>query len=846
MGKLIIYYRLMKYFTELLESYSKLKKRKLRLLSEADVSSGQDGEALAQKYIKAASPNNGGQRIKIEGTKAEIWAQRNQKEYKLNPTSKEAFTGKYMTSVFHEGTVEVTPGTQGYKRFVDYFNGKEPGDEKMKVGNDPNAPKQTQQNQEAPPEYVGGSIQANSGIFENPEDMLKAIDNLRSAAKETDKVHTTLRGLTSGLAKILKNISANDFRTYFFGKRKGSLEYKIAESKVFKLQANTDASGASTGDFSLVELPQSSKTVLDWTETMKELFGALSKGRKGIVERADFFRNTFALNDDGSVTIYSDKSSNEGVVVQSDILYEILDNVNEDVLKNENDVGKGGDLQINFIKKIASPGFDNFVRGTLLEEVAVLFSITNREVMARRIGNNEEADKWSALRQRRFNTMDFRQKLARLSSLREAWTSKAQEYSLTTEEQAELAALDAFLGSDKNGTQNLLKASKMIHSRLKKANPYVILHYGTSVGFGRKRDTLEIYNEPGEGRVKVKKENLGAEAADYMDLLPDEVYIESQSYKHYLDSGSNVSIQGGEVSLNSTLNFVIQGRDQIVGNDERRAELRRYLEKRMIGGSGATQSLVKFASEIDSTIKKLTDVTENNVIPGTERSTNRAAELISSIEKTINANFDKKERLRFSKGLSAKLAKYKTASEEDKPKIRAKIVSHVTSLVGNLSIHKAIQGDGEDSAAAKNLLTAKFINAGAGTDPGLSTHVRILGDVKDRKYQFSQNKIIDFACSVIQKGHDKYEVSFENDNWVIRDKQSKKSIIRLDTEYSGSSPKDIFSYNEKCIKELGNEIGLKMDEKTSDVNDTLELLLENQKKIFQELFRLQKESILKG
>jgi len=331
----------MKYFVELLESYSKLKKRKLILLSEADKpQAGQQGSA--KQKAEQAIRNAGGPNVPALGGDPE-------KEKSLPALNKPYVVPGTNIGIFFARTKNIRQWKAGYVQADGAVGGRQffvmeggklspdyiklfSSDDKAEGGQDVEEGEVDPSNMQALPpvdpnvglpipqiqidsgpgskiaEFFNQSLlepkpdpMANDAIFQMGQ---QASQNIVEAAQLSIGSLKYFQSLKGAAAKFIQSEGAPKAANYLFGGSYQSLESKITKVS-YKMVSVRDG---------LYDIKDTGKIapedLLAYSEVMKEFFEIFKPDgteiKQKINNKVAFLKNRFTLNSDDTVTIYLD------------------------------------------------------------------------------------------------------------------------------------------------------------------------------------------------------------------------------------------------------------------------------------------------------------------------------------------------------------------------------------------------------------------------------------------------------------------------------------------------------------------------------------------------------------
>ena len=918
----------MKYFTELLESYSKLKKRKLKLLIEAEAKSrgnkqnvaGEDKISAAKKALQDAlaqvdnsDPKDPNKPPTHENPFVVTTPRGEQLAVFYNRTSQGGNIGWRFSKLTSDGK-GINPGTPAgggsgnpsadaqspNKKFIAKFSqdqGKvESGNEQPQPSQEmgqPMAVPQIPQVQIDPMAGTAGAQIANSfnqilaESSTNPavdpnslaeiqamgqeayQNIVEASNNFQSAQKYFESWHKQLGGdKRADRTSIFLRSLAGRARSYIFGAAGQSIESKITKTSYTLVETNRDGIFTVTrqGTVTPQDLHSYSKIMKEFFEIFKS--DGSTKIKDKINKKIDFLRKRFTLNSDGTVTIHLGETPEDK---RSLVLIETPDEASEkglfrlmleSVQRNFDEDPNGQKPQlpkVNILKK-ASAGFNNAVRGTLLEKMLIYNTLINNYHEAKRTGDEVTAAKWRRLIEAGVQAdKNFRTNLSHLRNLNEEWNQAGEVAALQEQNHYLNTALNEFFGED---ASLLFKATEVITSDVRRKKPFTMIHAGLETGPGLKADAIEVYLEPQKDSSKEIASQV-PQLADYINAglinADSIVYIKRPDYKHYLDYGSNTEFNAGGSSRNSIFEL-IKGNTQVGGTgvyrrgilisgpSQDRTRLIAYNNSNLIGGPESVPSLQEFLTEIESNIASVDKISNNNYDPQTGQSKDLASQLAGAVRKVVKSNFSYSDTQKdniLSRFYDAAKEYSEITAEEEKKKASDKLISLAKLAFTSLHIHKKLSSNKEsDVVVAKNMLLSVVNSAAGSVQQGAYSVNRIMGHESTRQYEFQRNAPLEFFQQLIKNGGPK-NIQFKGSDFVLKDDDG---TVLGTVVYD--SKKDNFSlyYDENFLRnKLGiqpstityRQYGTQRRENTS----VLEAFIVAQKNLLETLMLMQKESI---
>jgi|GEM_PF-4670667 len=505
----------MKYFNELLESYSKLKKRKLKLLEAGEVQAGQGGKAddYIQKAIMAKeqpSPNN---RIPIEGTNAVLW---------YNKKNNSIFT-----TLFGGTTTDVNPKTnpEGYQKFVNYFS--EGGQSvKSDKGAEANPSVGASPDKLIDPNEMILDTLAQQGIFEEIIDkVLEKINEVKEIGAELKQRESSIFSRSGGRTDtfISQLTSPTFFITRVGGKwvdkgesQNGELMASILDTYI-KVTELLLARSITEPDLAVL------KNIRTYIKETRHKDGKISK-------------ETY-------VAITADDDRNNALVFKNDHLLAVLEALKNKRFEGKTLYSKIGS-KLNITKKI-NTGVDNAFRGTFMELVPKLTSLQKYAASLKGVLGKEKIRK-KIIKKVEKAIQDIRGRFLELAQSKESWIARHSQTAIDIETLTEIETLGRVAGVE---GINLIRAAINVSKLSNERGADYILPLGEITGHGRRQDIVEIY----------KDEQSAKKALSRMGFSDEEI---GQKYKQ---APLSEIFQGKEDELQELIDVgMFENKNQIV------------------------------------------------------------------------------------------------------------------------------------------------------------------------------------------------------------------------------------------------------------------------------------------
>jgi hypothetical protein len=876
----------MKYFVELLESYSKLKKRKLILLSEAS-DSKKHGQAKGTtwKPISDEAKNRanfwigqaiqaGNQKVPVTDVGGEIWVA------KGGDTSGaifyNGFQGGFQKKICSKGETGNCKGSL-YSDFAKKFEVKKEGTKEPSAeqANQEVQPGGIPAAQPLPPPQIqimtgpGSRIAAffNQSIVEPKPDPMandqlfqmgqEASQNMVEAAQLSIGAFKYFGSLSGAASKFIKSEGAARSVNYLFGGQGQSLESKITKVS-YKMVSVRDG---------LYDVKEGGKIapedLLAYSEVMKEFFGIFKPDgpdiKQKINNKAQFLKNRFTLNSDDTVTIYLDDAKTKSLVFKET---EITGSSGKGLLRFmleglEKQLEDKKLTKANILKK-ASAGFNNAVRGVLLEKITIYNTLLQRASAAQ---TPEERSKWENLVKKHLGSdKKFKENLRKLKELNEDWTMAGEVAALPEQDHYFNAALTQFFGED---VSLLFKSAHVIASDVQRKKPFTMLHVGTETGPGLKADAIEVYlqNPPEGASLEIASEV--PQLQDYIAeglVAPDQqVYLRRPDYKHYLDYGDNTQFNAGGSSRNSIFDLIkgipqVAGSSQYrrgikIGGSQDRTRLIAYNNQNLIGKQNGLSELQSFVGDIEKSIEKLLKVSPKNIDPKDLKTKDRVTQIAQAFADTLKKTFTHKDQNKTNliANVNRYAKEYLEAKKDKQDEKFEKFMGGLQAAMTSLHINKALNN--ADRTVGKNMLLSIVNSAAGSVQKGACSINRVMGTNSSRQYEFERSAPLNAIQEAIKSGGPD-QIEFDGSDFNVKDTDG---TVLGSISFDPSKDKYVLYYDEKFIQ---NKLGVKptiVQYKTSkdqgmetpQESTLLNVFIQNQMKLLETLMVLQKKSVVK-
>lgn len=724
-------------FTELLQSFSKLKKRQLRLLKEDSNPESEAQQALSQAQTQNPPPVLAKPFITStsKGTQVAIYQKKD---------------GSWKGSIYSNGKVlggrnEVFID-QEWPRFVMFFTGESTG----------NSPKQ---NQGA---AAGQNIASSEFALENPEDAMAAQESFQNIAFILPEVYS---GLDKKFVQGLWGTFAA-FGTYVFGRAPQSLE---AHTLNIKTRIVYDEA---TKQYLSLVTPPDPQNVKDVAKNLEFLFNSFSKDNLSEDDKVKL-RKMFSINSNGHVSTFND-DDNSGLVFSD----------NTGFLKNLLMAGEEKYL-LKFrrldVKKEISLGIDNHIRGVALEEILPVLVMQRKlqEFAALGIPNQ-------ALTQGIQVSMGLiKEKLLKLLQNYESWIQAHDQSALEPEDVKVINAVGTLLGN--NGSKLIGAIVAASKDAVSIRQPDFVVTRGREVGEGRRQDTFEIFGDFNRAKIALTKMGYSDQEI-MMDGMIKTVRVEEaftgREDQLAMALGAGIFKKGQivfytPVSLKNYLsldralfgNAVAKSTSDFIKGvtlDPLNLFLNKY--KEIAGPSFDHPNTIKYNDGMDAIWDKVAKV-PINVKARSGRGNLVEAEPFKEFVKntldiiTANSTFEETNDIEQEDNPRAKLTvmirKY-LESKEDDELLASKIKAYAGQYAKN---SKLISDLKKGDPMAKQYLTMKLFNAGGSVDDGMICDYRGLASLEN--YNFKQNDVVKEVINSVLNDDKMWVMKAKNNSFIF-------------------------------------------------------------------------------
>lgn len=809
----------MDYFHQLLESYAKLKKRKLKLRITEAVNP--EAEILAQQAKASASTSNPSYRKPFiaNGARTQFPIFINQKgDLVFSPgMTKDGFpiTGRgFPKSVEGE-----------WNLFVGYFD-----------------------NQEA-----GGTGTPEASMDQNQQQPMQPQMEMVNPLSLVEEVAPSLETSYSNIPSDLLNKSLiRDFQTFvdsIIGSNGQSVEsHFINAKKIQRDEVGIITRYTSPADPNLIKIVRG--RIVDLVSILSRSGESLNEDDRQYVE--DFL----ILNTDGSVTISLDGTPGTGLNFQDSTgVFKLM----AETFKTKFDV----EALMFDLDAATSFGSDNHFRGVNMEEIVPLIQLIARCEKESKIQNKDLLNKNKICKAASQISENFKGKLAKMREVHADWIMARGTGAIDAED-LETYSFYAKMFGDEN--KSLFKALTEVSKKTvqERGSDYTI-PIGGVTGCGRRADLCEVWTDAGTAIKNLRKMGLSEDRIQKMVRIA-ETDILAKSNRKFANFGLrsgllkskskltyiNTSLKN-HINLNagSTLGYASREAfsEALVGNhsNNKNAEaLREFVAKMRTDLNISDQEfegLKLYDNEINDIRKRIEDIPAKARVKigskdsGKNIQSNVFKELLDSVYSNITSKFgyeDLKNRGEVAsiKKLIDAYQKIEGNDNDDSIDYLGKELRHRLSLLASrVKLNKDISNN---DPIAKKYFAAKVYHAGASVDDGLLVEAR--GLTTGENYSFLHNEaILPVLKDFITGGNE----------WSIKIKMNTIDSVKLPLSYSFINNKDrnlrvSVGINSDTIKSqiIPSETFTTKNGKVAKKRKDVEYMDESQHKYYNEYFNI--------
>lgn len=818
----------MEYFHQLLESYNKLKKRKLKL-----------------RLVEAADPNAEA-RAKSEMMIAQQQGATSYNSYKVPGISKNLFIfftkkgePKFANAASNKNGVYSALGgynqkfiNQDWDEFVNYFVENSQESEKGQEG-------QGEQMGQDPTMQASQQMQA--------QEMMQQASPISIRTEE--EIGPILENCWDNTPKTLldgskKFATFEEFTNVILGDNGMSIESHILNA----VKLNREGLGSLTPNTDPVDPTLQSRVA----DRFIKLFTVLSKSDDTLSQDdRDFIEDYFIEMSDGSVTISVDTDEENGLNFKdtTGILKLTLNTMKQKFSVNP---------RFSDFSGLTDKSSDEEFRGVSMEEILPLLEMIQRcqkdTTMIQKSGILTPAEPKSC-GVAKILSENFAHKIEKMKQVHAEWSQTREMGAIDASDMATIAFLETFVGpNSKDMFKALIDASK---AGIKTRKADYILPVGRVVGMGKRDDVIEIFNDRNQAIKALVKSGFRQERAEQMvkvakaqkvlELNPgyakfgvrsgavkrdQEIYYYGTSLKNLLD------IKKTPLGKGST-----EGFKEFLAKD---SDLKGNMHVDL--GLGDLAEVTGYMSKLDKVEKTANSIPTKALVSSGRNSAklirvNALKELMGNVEASIKKNHTVDELQQGElKSLLSLVSEYKELENKmDDPEIlksRRAIEKEFRGRVGSLAartkLFKDIRSkDPSVSGPARKYLIAQMYYSGASNNN--STLVDARGLRKNENFTFSHNDAIVPVLKDLAAGGKEWSMTANNSSVTINNVNNPSLKLNFKIEYryreskGQESTKLVMLINKAYVKHLHH------NKREAFKPNVLEQLLLNQRQIFEAL-----------
>lgn len=700
----------MDYFTELLESFSKLKKRKLKLIVE-----NADPQATAQQELAAAQSQNPPPTTAApyiaQAARVPLAIFNTKKGWKFAPTDANGIPQGGYNQKFID---------KDFDRFVGYFS---EGDQTQQQGNPQQDPMQQGMDPMGMPMLTPEQMEVEEAFNE----MFLGAD-------------ATLNGIINPQyrkGKLWDNLDT--FREYLAGQNLFSVKAQLQGTKV------TVQKDPLTGNYMMVPVPPNDSTLIDVTNSIKDLTNVLKKDNATQDEKTRLERN-FRINSDGTVSVLTD-TLESGLVFRD--VNGFLSNVvgaafqKFGIKRKIIDVGKKSKERLN-----------NSIK-TVFEDVLPVFALAQKKASMEAIGH-PAAKKIDRAIKTAFAVV--KDKLKKLAQTHQEWTSIFEMSAQEPQEVEVMNVIRSFLGEQGAGLmKSIFRLSK---DSVAVRNPDLIVATGRNTGDGVRHDVAELYGNFEAAKIALvnmgySEEEIASRGMVKADTIENILANNPERYNEYKALG--LITPGSQMfSLNVSLKNYANV-DGITFGESLAGSNSAFIQGQSNDGGKFFQSFQKLtgltpqahqgAKDYDNYLNKMeTDVGEIPakalVRKGAGTSLNRSLPLkrfAESLAKTLRSNYSHQELAGDNEVSDIKAIVHKYINQKDRKDslTEDKLRQYASTFLKNKKLQSDLR---KGKPEAKNYLLMKLYNTAGSVDEGMTIDCRELNT--GRSFNLIQSEVV--------------------------------------------------------------------------------------------------------
>jgi hypothetical protein len=711
----------MDYFHQLLESYDRLKKRKLKLRIQEAVN-----HQVEQKALQAIS-------------QAEQYQAKSYDAFKVPGVASNLFIfftpkgRKFSNSATNEGGKWAATGFQkfidkAYEEFLGYFDNGE-GEESGGSAGAPQQPLQQPQMGQMNPEQV--QPMASPVSIKLQEELAPILDDIKQniPANIIDK-------------SLLKDF--NSFANAIFGLNGQSLESHLINAK----KINRDGMGIISRNSDPVD-PVLVERV---TDKIVKIFNIISRSDEDLnADDKDFIESYLIMNKDGSVTISTNGDPEEGLNFSDKTgILKMLSQTLE---------LKFGVTPIIFdIEKAGSDDSDNQFRGVNMEEILPLIQLIVRcENEAKMLdlhmrAQNKACKSASQLSER------FKDKLKKMREVHSEWATMRETGAIDAEDIGTISFYNQMFGDENTGIFKALADASRKSLKVRRSD--YALPIGAITGFGRRADVSELWMDQNLAIQGLKKSGFSDEKIQKMLKLSkvDKLISANREFGNFGVRSGILTRHTDVAFLNVSLKNYLNLDDAKLGSSTTKSfddslagivkkdtnSQKTFIEKIKLElgiSENEFESIRQYSQELKEVEKKVIDLPFKATVPtGAE---NAKVIKVESFKELLDVTYDSITRNTNVKDLAKRgevfelksmIKEYREKSKEADTETGAKEVTdslgenlrHRISLIASRNkLYKGLNSkDPNRNSTARKYLASKIFYSGASVDDGLLVDAR--------------------------------------------------------------------------------------------------------------------------
>lgn len=808
----------MDYLNQLLESYSRLKKRKLVLLEAVQLNA--KAKSLAMQYVSQAKVGaQTGAKVPIkEIPGASVWVAVEGKAQ--GQVVFDGFPGPRQGKGINIDPQGKAPGPQNFNDFVSLLTGDE----------EPNQP-ELQANQ--PNQLAGQSLSM------SPQ-MVGAGDALGKAMKAFENIQLNAQAAYDKISKKFREhpttATPDSFVNWLVGGDPKSLEGQITMCNTVVFDVEDNIIGINPGMVN----PELVANVAESLDDVIRILGKSAPTREDL----DDVMNKVRINTDGTISVFSfSKAIPEGMAFtdRSGSFKNFL-NAFEDKYKNSN-----FKLAVNTIAGEKTTGADNRIRGDFLEKIPTIVSILNN------CNPGTEAICQSVAKSK---LLEFAQGIEKIIEVNQAWSLLLQDdQAVQEQDRLILDTLKKFLGENNQNSIVVAKAIvKLSKMSMKKRKAGLIINKGKQTKNGIRHDTFEVWKTQEEAEQAlinsgytinyIKKHGLikRMEKTKAFDGDPEllkvasgygnEVFMSTVSYKHSLELNE---AKMGDLSHASIPRILGEKPDSI-----ETANFQKAIKENLNMSDEDVLNVAKYTKHIEGVKDTVFNLPDKATVTDKNQKTikvNSLDHFVGMVEETMRKHYTQDDMKRDDiLAVASVLKKYVVDRRQPgtNKELNKKVRKYACTLLQN---HKLISDIRKGLPEAKNYLAAKLFACAGSTDNGLICDYRKL--YSGESYSFRQNEVLRNVINDWMGNSGNWKLKASGNTFIWENATNPE--IKLTLRDSIKKSKEGIDFPMSSA-ELSKEAILHFDKSKNTLNENLARLLANQAKLIEEILNTSNNS----